>query len=225
MPIVTHSLTMLGQPAGPLYQAEAELGSAPATKAAKPPPRSNRPGNATGKTRAARTSDADKTEIEIDAAVETGTAAAGGAAETQPVGQAPNPLASAIALMTASAPHRHLFIADLEWALLPPIALRQCRVFVRGGRPPVGFASWAFVSDEVEARLKAGQTKLKPAEWKSGDRCWIVDLIAPFGGAAGFVRMLTEGVLKAHTVSLSAPVRRVIQSQAKTVTVKETAGA
>jgi cytolysin-activating lysine-acyltransferase len=47
----------------------------------------------------------------------------------------------------------------------------------------------------MEERLKAGHSKLKPAEWKSGDRCWIVDVVAPFGAASAIVDSLKENVL------------------------------
>jgi len=116
-------------------------------------------------------------------------ALSGGAPDTAEatVSQAPddaakiNVLAGAIGLMMASPRYMHLFLADLEWVLLPPLALKQYRLFTKASRP-VAFASWAYVSEEVETRLKAGQTKLKPAEWRSGNRCRIVDVVAPYGG-------------------------------------------
>ena len=58
------------------------------------------------------------------------------------------------------------------------------------------------MSEEVEARLKAGQTKLKPAEWKSGDRCWIVDVVAPSGGQAQLIEHLKQSVLSKHVVQM-----------------------
>ncbi|MBT3333222.1 MAG: toxin-activating lysine-acyltransferase [Rhodospirillaceae bacterium] len=54
--------------------------------------------------------------------------------------------------MMRSAPHRHLFVGDLEWLLMPPIACKQFRLWRRENMP-VAFASWALLSDEVEARL------------------------------------------------------------------------
>jgi len=34
---------------------------------------------------------------------------------------------------------------------------------------------WATVSEEVERSLSAGTTKLRPQDWKSGDRLWMVE--------------------------------------------------
>jgi cytolysin-activating lysine-acyltransferase len=35
------------------------------------------------------------------------------------------------------------------------------------------------LSEEAEAKLSLSPVRLRPDEWKSGDRCWLVDLIAP----------------------------------------------
>lgn len=136
-------------------------------------------------------------------------AATADAAEANP----PHPLASAIVLLGASPRHRHLFIGDLDWAVLPPIALKQFRLFAKDGRP-LAYGCWAFVSDEVDARLKIGQIKLKPNEWKSGENCWLIDMVAPLGGAGAFTKLLTENVLKDQTVRLSAAVQFAVKSQA-----------
>ena len=82
-------------------------------------------------------------------------------------------------LFSQSATHKHFAIGDLEWMVMPPLMLEQYRVF-RGEASPVGVAFWAFLSEEAEAKLEAGGTRLRPDEWKSGDRLWLVDLVAPF---------------------------------------------
>ena len=61
-------------------------------------------------------------------------------------------LGQAAWVMMRSGPHRHLFVGDLEWLLMPPIGLKQFRLW-RRETMPVAFASWALLSDEVEARL------------------------------------------------------------------------
>jgi|SRR5450830_264605 len=76
---------------------------------------------------------------------------------------------------------RFLFLADLDWAVMPPVVLDQCRLFMQG-KMPFAFMTWAFVSDEVHQRLSQGQGKLAPHEWKSGNHPWLIDVVAPFGG-------------------------------------------
>jgi cytolysin-activating lysine-acyltransferase len=121
-------------------------------------------------------------------------AAATAPAEEAPPGtlrREPNVYASAIWLMQLSRRHRHLFLADLEWALMPPLALKQFRLFHKDGTP-VALATWAFVSDEVEERLNQGRMRLKPEEWKSGDNCWLIDVVAP----PTVVKQVVQDVMK-----------------------------
>lgn len=84
-------------------------------------------------------------------------------------------------LLSQSPAHRHaLFLGDLEWLVMPPLTLSQYRLFYTEGRP-VGVAFWAFVSEQVEQRL-AGGGRLGANEWRSGERVWLVEIVAPFGG-------------------------------------------
>jgi hypothetical protein len=59
-------------------------------------------------------------------------------------------------LLTQSSPHKHLFLAALEWLVMPPVLLSQYRIFRVQDRP-VGVAFWAFLTEEAEARLKGGR--------------------------------------------------------------------
>lgn len=83
-------------------------------------------------------------------------------------------------LMMQTPIFRHLFLADLEWMVMPPILLSQFRLFRIENRV-VAFAAWAHLSEVVEARLQEANPRLAPAEWKSGDRLWLIHLLAPFG--------------------------------------------
>lgn len=119
-------------------------------------------------------------------------------------------------LMSQSPAHRQLFIADLEWLIMPPLLLGQFRLFhapaaapshaavqsppitgmatsgavpASGGasretQRPIGVVLWALVDAEVEARLAAGGARLRPQDWRSGDRLWVVEVIAAAGAAA-----------------------------------------
>jgi cytolysin-activating lysine-acyltransferase len=84
-------------------------------------------------------------------------------------------------LMTQSKDHKGFLLSDLEWLVMPAIMLKQFRIFYQEGQP-VGAALWALVSDEVEARLKAGPKRLQLQDWQSGDTMFLVELVAPFGG-------------------------------------------
>jgi cytolysin-activating lysine-acyltransferase len=108
-------------------------------------------------------------------------------------------------LMSQSPLHKQLFISDLEWLVMTPMMLQQFRLFYDQTKP-VGVVFWASVSEEVEARLAAGNARMRPQDWKSGDRLWVVEVIAPFGKGEEMVRDLKERVftnreMKALTVT------------------------
>jgi cytolysin-activating lysine-acyltransferase len=105
-------------------------------------------------------------------------------------------------LLSQSPPHRELQIKDLEWTFMPAILAEQFRIFrfgpLRGGdqvdvrnlvspgmtkealeQLPLGVAIWAKLSATAEARLEEGE-RLEAADWRSGDRVWLIELISPF---------------------------------------------
>ncbi|MEZ5647741.1 MAG: toxin-activating lysine-acyltransferase [Alphaproteobacteria bacterium] len=91
-------------------------------------------------------------------------------------------LGQAVWLLSQSPKHKYLYLSDLEWALVPPLSLRQFKLYRKEGTTvPVAIALWARLSSEVEKRFLETR-RLRPQEWNSGDHFHIVDVIAPFGG-------------------------------------------
>lgn len=104
-------------------------------------------------------------------------------------------------LMSRSPAHRGLLIADLEWLIMPPLLLRQFRVYRHEGRPYAAVL-YALVSEEVERRIEARAERLEPGDWNSGDRAWIVAVIAPFGQAKAFAEDACRTVLAGREVRM-----------------------
>ena len=104
-------------------------------------------------------------------------------------------------LMSRATEYRHLFINDLEWALMPPLALGQFRIW-RQQNMPVAFASWAFLGAPQEKRLQSGIRRLSPADWKSGEALWLIDLVTPFGGRDDVLKELKEKVFVGRAVKM-----------------------
>ena len=111
-------------------------------------------------------------------------------------------LGEVVWLMSQSALHKSFFISDLEWPAaqaaneskpMTPVILQQFRLFYDKDKP-IGVVFWGTVSEEVEARLATGTSKLRPQDWKSGDNLWVVETIAPFGGAEEMVKDLKAAV-------------------------------
>lgn len=114
-----------------------------------------------------------------------------GGNEPQPAAGPAQVLGEIVFLAMKSPEHRARTLAELEQAILPAVMLRQFRLW-RNHDQPIAFAAWALASEEVAARIAAGERALSPAEWRSGDTFVIVDLIAPYGGHEGFERALRE---------------------------------
>jgi cytolysin-activating lysine-acyltransferase len=100
-------------------------------------------------------------------------------------------LGHAVWLMMNMPNYRHVFLSDLEWMVLPAIILNQYRLF-NAENKVVAFAAWAYLSEAVEKRLQETDPRLAPAEWKSGDRLWLIDLFAPFGHAEAALAELRQ---------------------------------
>ena len=76
-------------------------------------------------------------------------------------------LGQAVWLMTMSKAHRDLPIYEIEARVALPIFLRQFRLYSKDNQP-VAFLTWASVSDEVKARLEAGEKRLAETDWQIG---------------------------------------------------------
>lgn len=116
------------------------------------------------------------------------------------------PLLGAVSWLMLAAPQtRQVRMEELEWRVMPALMLHQARIYLRE-ETPVAFASWAWLSPAVAHRHAAGAGELLPAEWKSGDEPWIIDLLAPFGGEAEALQDLRETVFAGRDLrQLAAP--------------------
>lgn len=85
-------------------------------------------------------------------------------------------------LLSQSPIHKNLFIADLEWFVMPAILLEQFRIFPGPNGQPAGLVFWASISDETEQRLRENKVRLAPHEWKGGSNLWLIEMVSPFGG-------------------------------------------
>lgn len=84
-------------------------------------------------------------------------------------------------LMTQSPQHRDLSVSDLEWLVMPPVLLRQFKVFLKDGKP-IAVILWARFSPEAEKRFTNDRRSMQFGDWASGMQAKIIDIIAPFGG-------------------------------------------
>jgi cytolysin-activating lysine-acyltransferase len=106
---------------------------------------------------------------------------------------------------------RHLFLADLEWLVLPALAtgqfaLAEARQKESGLAAPVAVMLWATVSAEVDARLTASAGKpvrLKPDEWTSGANAWLVEAIGEPRAVKALIDRTLRGPLKGRDLKVT----------------------
>ena len=110
-----------------------------------------------------------------------------------------------VLLATKSQSHKYLFISDLEPLIFPPIMHKQFTLFRNNKNEPLAFISWAKVNEEVEKRLLNGVMKLKPQDWNSGDRIYIMDMITATPSQKEFLKQLQENKFKDQKVNILKP--------------------
>lgn len=117
-----------------------------------------------------------------------------------------------VVLLSRSPTHKHLSLADIEWLVLPAVAVSQFYVAEyahkdKGFRSPAAVVTWARVSDDVDQRLRApSQTRiqLQPDEWTSGENYWLIDLAGAPQALGSALDYLNTGPLKDKTVFIAA---------------------
>lgn len=109
-----------------------------------------------------------------------------------------------IMLYMQSSHRRFQFISDLEWLLLPPLVSGQCKLYMKK-EYPISFISWAFLDEAAEKRLFQNGGKLRPEDWKCGDRLWIIDIVAPFGGVDNMLRDIRKNEFPDRVIRFMAP--------------------
>ena len=140
---------------------------------------------------------------------ETNSEFGGDASQDGPVPSEPQPglnesLGNVAWLMMQSPAHKHLFLTDLEWLVIPAMLHRQFRIYRKKG-VPIAYASWASLTEEAEQRFLSGARKLAPGDWAAGNRLWLIDMADPFGNIDAVIKDLDQNVLKGRSVKTLIP--------------------
>lgn len=90
-----------------------------------------------------------------------------------------------VTVLMRSQGHKHLSLADLEWAAAPAVitgqfSLAEAQSKTNGMVAPVAVVMWATVNDELDQRLMAGldhPVRLAMQDWRSGPHLWVMDAV------------------------------------------------
>ena len=120
------------------------------------------------------------------------------------------------AVMMASPSYQRYPLACLTVWIKPPILLNQCHFFYDLSGGLVGYATWAYLTEEVEWRwIHDPQVMLHISEWNDGERLWIMDFVVINGDVRRFVNEF-KSLFPSHTFAKS--LRRDIEGAVPKVT-------
>ena len=86
-----------------------------------------------------------------------------------------------MALLAMESPiHQHVSLNALKTMLLPAVVRGQFKIFHFKGKLS-GFITWAYLSDESFNKYVNNNMTLSSEDWDSGERVWIMEVVAPFG--------------------------------------------
>lgn len=104
----------------------------------------------------------------------------------------PQLLGEIVTLWARSPYHRVATIEDLGRLVVAP-CLQGYAVTLRDDAGKlVAWATWALLSNRAEKGFVSGDRQLQIDDWTSGQRLWIIDVVAPHGHGPAIVRKLRE---------------------------------
>lgn len=106
-------------------------------------------------------------------------------------------LGIAFSLIMECPNYRMLRVISVHTWLQMPILLKQICFFYDNLGDPIGYVTWAYISEETESRLVADEGfLLHQSEWNEGERLWIIDFAAPNGMVREIISFIRDHMFK-----------------------------
>lgn len=86
--------------------------------------------------------------------------------------------------------HRRWSLHAVNVDIVSAIVLGQYRIYHTSEGEPIGFVTWAYVSNEVKDILVHRRRPMTREDWRSGDLLMFNDFVAPFGHGRWIVNEL-----------------------------------
>lgn len=109
-------------------------------------------------------------------------------------------LGEVTSLMMASSLHENYRIRDVNNNIIPALQLNQFRIYKIGNKP-IGFVSWAYLSDDIENKFTSEPIFLELEDWHSGDNLFFMDFMAPFGHARQIIQDLRDNIFQNYQIA------------------------
>jgi cytolysin-activating lysine-acyltransferase len=99
-----------------------------------------------------------------------------------------------MSLYLASARHRSVTIDEFAASVMPAIHFNQFRIYRDSRRRPVGWVTWAFMTDQEAKDFMSGGYSFPIDAWIGGEHLWFMDVIAPYGHVSRIAEDLRQNV-------------------------------
>ena len=94
-------------------------------------------------------------------------------------------------IMSQCTRFKDMRLSGIQRLILPPMRLGQYKIY-SDKEVPIGYASWALLSDELSEGYKNNTYKIKAQDWNSGDNLWLINVLCPKGGGSIALRRLDK---------------------------------
>jgi len=93
--------------------------------------------------------------------------------------------------MSQCAKFKDMRLSGIQRLILPPMRLGQYRIY-NDKEVPLGYASWALLSDELSEGYKNNTYNMQAQDWDSGNNLWLINILCPRGGGSVALRRLDK---------------------------------
>lgn len=108
-------------------------------------------------------------------------------------------LGNAVSIMMGTKRYLSFRIAALAAWLLPAVRIKQFKAYFDDKGRPVGYVTWAFLSDETQQRWQCDPDMiLHHSEWNEGLNLWIIDFASPYGFTRAIMTDLRDNLFEGH---------------------------
>ena len=94
-----------------------------------------------------------------------------------------NDLEKIFYIMSQCERFKDMRLSGIQRIILPPLRLGQYRIY-SDKEVPMGYVSWALLSDELSEGYKNNTYKIQAQDWNSGNNFWLMNVLCPKGGGS-----------------------------------------
>lgn len=107
-------------------------------------------------------------------------------------------LGMTIWLMKHADYHSQWPLWSVDTDIVPALIYGQCKLYFDKHQNPVGFATWAWLTDEAKVQVLENTSPLKPDQWNIGEHLMFSDFVAPWGHSRHILNDLREKVFPTY---------------------------